>query len=155
MTRLFSYFAALIIGLGLTSTFAQAPKNNVLFIVDLSGSMWEPAAGGETKIAAAKAAFGQIMNGISDTTNVGLMVFGRNIARDPELSHGVVDQKACQDIELLSPLGQRPARDLAGAIDKFQPKGETPIAGALLRSQPIFASLNGDNNSIVLITASS
>lgn len=135
----------------LTATKTQGRKDNVLFIVDISGSMREPA-GNETKIAAAKKAFSQTMGKISDRTNVGLMVFGRRQARNSTLALGVPDPVACRDIEVLSHLGVKPAQALATRIESFQPRGETPIAASLLQAKDLFAAQKGENNSIVLVT---
>ncbi len=151
MKRVSLLLSAAFIGLSLTSSSAQGPKNNVLFIVDISGSMREPA-GNEPKIAAAKKAFSQTMSRISATTNVGLMVFGNDVARNPRLPKGAVDRVACKDIKVLSHIGVQSAQALAAKIDSFQPKGETPIAASLLQAKDLFAAQQGAHNSVVLIT---
>jgi hypothetical protein len=139
MKRVSIHFFLAMVALLFAPLSANAQKNNVLFIVDFSGSMKEPA-GSETKIAAAKKAFRETMNAIPASTNIGLMAFGQRRAKD------------CTDIELLSPLGQRTAKELAGSIDNFEPKGETPIAASLLQAKDVFANQKSENNSIVLIT---
>jgi Ca-activated chloride channel homolog len=132
--------ASAIISLIFEPLAANAQRNNVLVIVDFSGSMNEKSDG-EIKIVAAKKAFRETMLQLQQSTNVGLMVFGQTRLG-----------KHCDDISLLSSLGQRTAKQLAGSIDILEARGWTPIADSLLRARPIFANLKGDNNSVVLIT---
>jgi hypothetical protein len=140
MKRASIYFFLAIVALIFAPLSANAQKNNVLFIVDFSGSMNEKVSG-EQKVVAAKKAFRETMLQLEPSTNVGLMVFGQTRPG-----------KHCDDISVLSPLGQRPAKQLAGSIENLQAKGWTPIADSLLRARAMFASLKDDNNSVVLIT---
>jgi hypothetical protein len=74
------------------------------------------------------------------SARIGVMLYGHRHAKD------------CRDIELISDLGQKPARALADQVDQLQAKGETPIATALLQSLNVFAKHKGEQNSVVLIT---
>ena len=116
-----------------------ARAQNVLFIVDFSGSMNEKVAG-RPKIVSAKEVFRQTLREMPQAAHIGLMVYGHRRAKD------------CKDIELMSGLGQDASSALADRVDQLKAKGETPIATALLQSLGVFASHKGETNAIVLIT---
>ncbi|MBA2444377.1 MAG: VWA domain-containing protein [Nocardioidaceae bacterium] len=51
----------------------------LMLVLDSSGSMSEPAGGGDTKIAAAKSALSTLVNDLPDEAEVGLRVFGAEV----------------------------------------------------------------------------
>jgi Mg-chelatase subunit ChlD len=120
------------------STHASA-QTNVVFIVDASGSM-KKAVGGESRMDAAKRVLGQTLREMPKEARLGLMVYGHRRAKD------------CKDIELISPVGADDAGKIATQIAALQPKGETPIAGALEQAARSFTAFKGQSNSIVLVT---
>jgi Ca-activated chloride channel family protein len=122
----------------LASAPAVSHAQNVMFIVDFSGSMNEKV-GGETKIAIAKQEFRNAVANISPNARVGLIAFGHRT-------------KSCGDIEVMSKLGQRGGASLADRVDQLQASGETPIANALISGLAEFDHRKGESNSIVLIT---
>lgn len=103
---------------------AAAEYGRVLLVLDSSGSMQEPAGGGQSKIRAAKDALAQVVDDLPEGADVGLRVFGSEVfSRD--------QPGACTDSELVVPPGTENRDALRAAIDDYQPFGETPIAHAL------------------------
>jgi Ca-activated chloride channel family protein len=96
----------------------------LVLVLDSSGSMQETAAGGETKIAAAKKALGDVVGGLPEDQPVGLRVYGAEV-------FSADDAGACTDSQLVVPVetGNRDA--LRAAISGYKPYGETPIGYAL------------------------
>ncbi len=112
--------------------------NNVLFILDASGSMWE-RVDGQPKIIAAKRVLNDVLRDLPPGTQMGLMSYGHRRKGD------------CNDIELIAPVGTANAASLARRVSALSPKGETPLAAALLRSADAFAGTTGPRM-IVLVT---
>src|SRR5690349_20359851 len=133
-----AWIAAAII-LGLAGVLPASAETNVLFIVDASGSM-KKAAGGESRMDAAKRVLGDTLRGMPKEARLGLLVYGHRRAKD------------CKDIELVAPIGADDAATIANQIQTLQPKGETPIAAAIEQAARSFAALKGQSNSIVLVT---
>jgi hypothetical protein len=116
-----------------------ALAQNVLFIVDFSGSMNEKA-GDRTKIAVAKEVFRSTVRDLPSSARIGLVLYGHRRAKD------------CRDIEVVAGLGEQSAQELADRVDKLHALGETPIATALLQSVGVFRERKGEKNSVVLVT---
>lgn len=98
----------------------------VLLLLDVSGSMNEKISSGGTKFAAAKRALKQVADALPAGTEVGLRVYGSEIA-EPKAEN----PKACQDTELVLPIGPLDRTTMYRAVDSFQAVGETPIAYSL------------------------
>ena len=95
--------------------FGQAQvqvTDNVVVVVDASGSMGAPM-GGSTRMSVAKEALKQVLEQIPDTTHVGILVFPRG--------------------NWVYPLGPRKESMLAGAIDSIQSGGGTPLGDYMKR----------------------
>ena len=86
--------------------------DNVVVVVDASGSMGAPM-GGSTRMSVAKDALKQVLEQIPDTTHVGILVFPRG--------------------NWVYPLGPRKESMLAGAIDSIQSGGATPLGDYMKR----------------------
>ena len=86
--------------------------DNVVVVVDASGSMGAPM-GGSTRMSVAKNALKQVLEQIPDTTHVGILVFPRG--------------------NWVYPLGPRKESMLAGAIDSIQSGGGTPLGDYMKR----------------------
>src|SRR6516165_7950571 len=125
---------AILIFLGSMPTASLA--QNVMFIVDFSGSMNE-RMGGPSKIAVAKQEFRNAVTNLPPTARVGLVAFGHR-------------SKSCGDIEVVSRFGQQTPLSLADRVDALQARGETPIANALFMGFAEFGNHKGEANSIVL-----
>ena len=88
-------------------------KDNIVVILDASGSMQEKFSGDQTKskMEAAKAALQEVLAKVPDDTWIGLLVFsGANIRN-----------------EWVYPLGEKDTQKLIAAIDLPQPGGGTPL----------------------------
>ena len=101
----------------------EAPMT-VEIIMDASNSM-TGMVGKETKIAAARRVLTQTIEGLPDTMNVGLRVYGHRYATDDY-------DNACRDTELVVPIGPVDKAALVGMVDKIQTKGRTPLVASVL-----------------------
>jgi len=90
--------------------------DNVVVVVDASGSMGAPM-GGSTRMSVAKNALKQVLDQIPDTTHVGILVFPRG--------------------NWVYPLGPRKESMLAGAIDSIQSGGGTPLGEYMKRGSDV------------------
>jgi len=96
---------------------AQDAADNVVIVLDSSGSMARPLQGaGTDKMTAAKAALKQVLSSVPQETRIGLLVFS---------AKGVSDN-------WIYPLGPRDDAKLMQAIDRPTPGGGTPL-GAYLK----------------------
>lgn len=123
--RFLLYFITGILGLTVLSTQAQtsAPKspNRLLLILDASGSMWGQI-GGENKIVIARRVMKNLVNKLGADTNLGLVAYGHRREKD------------CEDIEIITPLAALNKAALAQQIEALNPKGMTPITGAIRKA---------------------
>lgn len=126
--------AALLCGSVATASGAQAHiaqntqpsegSGRLVLVLDSSGSMEEPDASGQTKIEAARTALNGVVDDLPAGAEVGLRVFGATVfSRD--------DAGACEDSQLVVPVGAADKDALKSAIAEYKPYGETPIAHAL------------------------
>ena len=93
-------------------SFAQEAADNVVIVLDGSGSMARPLPGaGTDKMTAAKAALKEVLKSVAQDTRIGLLVFS---------AKGV-------DSEWVYPLGPRDDAKLLQAIDRPMPGGGTPL----------------------------
>ena len=101
---------------GLLAHYAYA-KESTIVIFDASGSMKE-TVNGTPKIDVAREVMGSLMQDWNKEIDLGLMVYGHR-------------SKACDDIEMLLPVGKPEPTKLLEAIKGIVPKGETPIGASL------------------------
>jgi hypothetical protein len=106
------WFAFAALGPGPGTVRAEEYRDNVVLVLDASGSMKDPMPGGRgTKMAAAKAALKTVLSQIPPTTHIGLLVFSARNLPDP----------------WVYPLGPRKDAQLMAAIDLPDPYGNTPL----------------------------
>ena len=104
---------------------AGPPSAPLLLILDASGSMWGQV-GGENKIVVARRVVGELVDGLADDATVGVIAYGHR--RDGD----------CEDIEPVVPLGRLDRASLKKTVNALNPKGKTPITGAI---EQAFAAL--------------
>ena len=102
-----------VFGLQICSADDDIHKDNIVVILDASGSMQDKFSGDRTKskMEAAKAALQEVLSKIPDDTHIGLLVFsGTNIRN-----------------EWIYPLGPKDTQKLTAVIHLPQPGGNTPL----------------------------
>lgn len=125
--------AALLVATAAVAGLTAAPPTahadepaKVLLLLDVSGSMNEEVSSGGTKLAAAKRALKQVANALPAGAQVGLRVYGSEIAESQK-----TEPRACRDTELVMPVGPLDRQKMYRAVDSFRAVGETPIAYSL------------------------
>ena len=109
----------------------QAQQSNVTFILDASGSMWGQIDG-KAKIEIAKDVMEELINGLPDTMQVGLVAYGHRREGD------------CNDVEELIRLSPLDKDALMKQIRDIQPKGKTPMALSLKQTVSRLENREGD-----------
>lgn len=97
-----------------TTSIAQ---DSAIVVFDGSGSM-KKKMDGKPKFEIAQEVMGNLVKDWNEDIKLGLMVYGHR-------------SKACDDIEMVIPIGTVNPDQFTDAIKKIQPKGETPIAESL------------------------
>ena len=109
------YWMVTLLLVGMSARASEVYNDNVVIVLDASGSMSQTMAGsGMTRMAAAKQSIKQVDKTLPATTRVGLLVFGN-----------VPD-------EWVYPLGPRDDAALYLAVDRIGPGGATPL-GAYMK----------------------
>ncbi len=119
----------------------QRATKNVELIVDASNSMWGQIQG-VAKITIAKEVLENIITGLSDEMKVGLRLYGHR--------YNLNNRLACQDTELVVPIGRVAKKQLIDTIKAISPKGKTPLVFSVLEAGKDFKGL--ESGSIILIT---
>ncbi len=107
------------------ATAGEESGGRLELLLDSSGSMAEPADGGVRKIDAARSALHRVVRGVPAGVQVGMRVYG---------ARGRAGGNACTDSQAVVPIGSADAAQrgrLDAAIDRYSPKGETPISHGL------------------------
>jgi hypothetical protein len=89
-----------------------------MLVLDGSNSMWGRVDGTE-KIVVAREVLSEVLSELPSDMEVGLAAYGHR------------REKACDDIEIMLPIGVHSRSDVDKAIRSVQPRGMTPITGAL------------------------
>ncbi|WCH95232.1 VWA domain-containing protein [Streptomyces moderatus] len=123
-------------------TTATAPK--VDLVIDVSGSMRAKDIDGQSRMAAAKQAFNEVLDATPEEVRLGIRTLGANYPGD--------DRKTgCKDTAQLYPVGPLDRTEAKTAVATLTPTGWTPIGPALLKAAD---DLDGGEGSkrIVLIS---
>ena len=123
---------SLLFVFGFTPLRAQthSANQNVLLILDGSGSMWAKA-GGEFKINMARESIGRLLEKLSPEAKLGLIAYGHRQKDD------------CSDIETLVPFGPVDKAAVTATIKEINPTGKTPITAALQEAFKLARSIEG------------
>jgi len=138
-----SYADAYAVGRTARDVQSDGTHGKLVLVLDSSGSMKERLASGETRIDAARRALHHVVDELPAEANVGMRVFGATVfSRD--------DPGACEDSQLVVPIGPVDKPRLRQAIAKYKPYGETPISYSLQQAAKDVGS--SGERSIVLVT---
>ncbi len=121
-------------------------NTNIMILFDASGSMSGPIES-DTKMAYVKSIIKDLVvqPAPSNTKRVlGLRTFGSKFP---------VEQKACEDSELLAPLGQIAAERIGPAIDAIAPRGMSPLAFALQQAANDLPTGNDTTDNMIILLA--
>ena len=114
----------------------------MLVILDGSDSMNEDAGGGGTRLDAAKAALGELIDAVPDGARVGLRVYGNTLS-------GVSREEGCSDTNLVTPVGPLDKDAFRSEVQSLEGKGRTPIGRSLLKA-PEDLGPSGDRTVILV-----
>jgi Ca-activated chloride channel family protein len=144
----FVLLAALAAGIALPApaladeTTATAPKVNL--VLDVSGSMRARDIDGQSRMAAAKQAFSEVLDATPEDVQLGIRTLGADYPGDDR-------KRGCEDTAQLYPVGPLDRTEAKAAVATLAPTGWTPIGPALLEAAD---DLDGGTGSkrIVLIS---
>ncbi|MEM7355753.1 MAG: VWA domain-containing protein [Acidobacteriota bacterium] len=108
----------------------EAAPAPLLLIFDASGSMWGQIEG-ENKIVIARRVLGELVDGLPDASEVGLVAYGHRKEGD------------CDDIETVVPLGALDKATLKTTVDGLNPKGKTPITKSVQQAFDVVRQQEG------------
>jgi len=121
MSRPFFRLLAILFSVLLSISGARAAEEDVMIILDASGSMWG-RIDGKPKISIAREVMSKVLDDLDGKANIGVMTYGHRRKGD------------CGDIETVIPVGKVNYRNYMSVINKISPKGKTPIAGAVRKA---------------------
>lgn len=98
------------------------PKNNVMFVLDGSNSMWGQIEG-TAKISIAKDVMTDLISNWDEGVPVGMIIYGHRRKDD------------CQDIETVALPGQANRQMLIDKVQSIKPRGKTPISLSLVTAK--------------------
>jgi len=116
MKLVLSVLAGLLLMLGLAAPVLAADR--AIIVLDASGSMWAQV-GGKARIDIARQTLADVLKGVPEGLELGLMAYGHRSKSD------------CGDIELLVPPAAGSAGAIGAAAAKLNPKGMTPLTDAV------------------------
>lgn len=104
---------------------AAKPSPKVELVLDVSGSMRARDIDGQTRMAAAKQAFNDVLDAVPSEVELGIRTLGANYpGKDKKLG--------CKDTRQLYPVGPLDRTEAKTAVATLAPTGWTPIGPALL-----------------------
>jgi hypothetical protein len=111
---------------------------NVLVILDISGSMNEPMDA-STKMEIAKRIVSRYVDALPSSMKMAFVIYGKADCGE-------------DSIELVAPMGRLNKSALKARIAALAPRGSTPIANTLNRTGEFFKGFEKDNNNLILIS---
>lgn len=128
--------------------FSFKENYNVEIILDASGSMAN-VIDGKTRMELAKEAIRDFVSQVPEEANVSLRVYGHTGTGDE------ADKAAsCAAIDEVYERGPYDSGKFEEALNKFEPAGWTPVAGALESAKESFAGLTGEENTNLIYLVS-
>ncbi|WAZ25023.1 VWA domain-containing protein [Streptomyces cinnabarinus] len=106
-------------------TGEDAPKVNL--VLDVSGSMRARDIDGQSRMAAAKQAFNEVLDATPEEVELGIRTLGANYPGDNQ-------KTGCKDTAQLYPVGPLDRTEAKTAVATLTPTGWTPIGPALLKA---------------------
>lgn len=119
----------------------KSPSKNLEIILDVSGSM-KLGLGKKTRWTTALEVLKSVVDKLPDDFNVGLRAYAH---RQPAKS-----KATCTDTELLLPIQKLNRSRILSAVNRLQPRGETPLIYSILQAPADLRPVGG--GSIVVIT---
>ncbi|GAA2327569.1 VWA domain-containing protein [Streptomyces kunmingensis] len=105
----------------------DAPAPKVELVLDVSGSMRARDIDGDSRMAAAKQAFNEVLDATPEEVQLGIRTLGADYPGE--------DRKTgCKDTAQLYPVGPLDRTDAKTAVATLSPTGWTPIGPALLKA---------------------
>ncbi|MGW7412066.1 VWA domain-containing protein [Streptomyces sp. NPDC054863] len=104
-----------------------APKESpkVELVLDVSGSMRARDIDGQSRMAAAKQAFNEVLDATPEEVRLGIRTLGANYAGNDK-------KRGCEDTRQLYPVGKLDRVEAKTAVATLAPTGFTPVGPALL-----------------------
>ncbi|MDH2391990.1 VWA domain-containing protein [Streptomyces sp. HNM0663] len=123
---------------------SSGPAPKVDLVLDVSGSMRTRDIDGQSRMAAAKQAFNEVLDAVPEEVRLGIRTLGANYPGE--------DRKlGCKDTRQLYPVGPLDRTEAKTAVGTLAPTGWTPIGPALLGAAEDLEGGDGTRR-IVLIT---
>ncbi|MFD2750218.1 VWA domain-containing protein [Virgibacillus siamensis] len=121
---------------------------NIEIILDSSGSMANPAGSG-TRMDVAKESINAFLSQVPEEANVSLRVYGhKGTGSDSD------KEMSCDAIEQVYGFDSFKEGKFQNALDKFQPSGWTPLAGALKQSKKALSKFDTKKNTNLIYVVS-
>ncbi|TLS43816.1 VWA domain-containing protein [Streptomyces montanus] len=141
--------AALTAGIALPSgavadEVADQPAPKVDLVLDVSGSMRARDIDNQSRMAAAKRAFNEVLDATPEEVHLGIRTLGANYPGEDR-------KKGCKDTAQLYPVGPLDRTEAKAAVATLTPTGWTPIGPALLKAADDLEGGEGSRR-IVLIS---
>ena len=118
MHTFMSRLMAIALTLFFASSNVRAEQQNIMVVLDASGSMWGQIDG-VPKINIARQVMGNMLGNLSSKANIGVLTYGHRKKGD------------CSDIETIIPIGPVNQKQYMSVINALRPKGKTPITQAV------------------------
>ncbi|MCA1061576.1 VWA domain-containing protein [Rossellomorea aquimaris] len=120
-------------------TQKQDKKVNVAFLIDSSGSM-KAKVDGESKMSLTKESLARLAEELPDSVNVSLIAFGhKGTGSDAD------KEMSCKAVESFYPLQPYDVSAFSDSLNKFDPKGWTPLASSIELANEQLSSQSDEN----------
>ena len=134
-------------GAGANGNNLETRPQNILLMLDSSGSMKAMAGGGKTKIDAAKNALNGYVSNAPEKIRFGFLVYGH---KGSNQESGKAE--SCVGIDVLAPLGDIDRQNIGDVLSRFEPVGYTPIGASLEKAREAFTNQENADNRIILVS---